>query len=154
MVYFTLRMRDHPWHISIRLANIYSILSSINIYPLLNTVLKNRVLQKIADPLNIPAVAQWLEDSPRKREVMGWSPTAFYQRRYGILWTWKPKPHVQVSRSRITFTSRSHMNGIPGHEKQYVITVFWIYEKNLQHPMLQIWSKNHSGKCNKTYQQV
>ena len=40
MVYFTLRMRDLPWHISIRLANIYSILSSINIYPLLNTVLK------------------------------------------------------------------------------------------------------------------
>ena len=40
MVYFTLRMRDHPRHISIRLANIYSILSSINIYPLLNTVLK------------------------------------------------------------------------------------------------------------------
>ena len=38
--YFTLRMRDYPWHISIRLANIYSILSSINIYPLLNTVLK------------------------------------------------------------------------------------------------------------------
>ena len=33
-------MRDHPWHISIRHANIYSILSSINIYPLLNTVLK------------------------------------------------------------------------------------------------------------------
>jgi len=39
--YFTLRMRNYPWHISIRLANIYSILSSINIYPLLNTVLKN-----------------------------------------------------------------------------------------------------------------
>ena len=39
--YFPLRMRDYPWHISIRLANIYSILSSINIYPLLNTVLKN-----------------------------------------------------------------------------------------------------------------
>ena len=38
--YFTLRMRNYPWHISIRLANIYSILSSINIYPLLNTVLK------------------------------------------------------------------------------------------------------------------
>jgi len=38
--YFTLRMRGYPWHISIRLANIYSILSSINIYPLLNTVLK------------------------------------------------------------------------------------------------------------------
>ena len=38
--YFTLRMRDHPWHVSIRLANIFSILSSINIYPLLNTVLK------------------------------------------------------------------------------------------------------------------
>jgi len=34
-------MRDHPWHVSIRLANIFSILSSINIYPLLNTVLKN-----------------------------------------------------------------------------------------------------------------
>ena len=39
--YFTLRMRDHPWRVSIRLANICSILSSINIYPLLNTVLKN-----------------------------------------------------------------------------------------------------------------
>ena len=38
--YFTLRMREHPWHVSIRLANICSILSSINIYPLLNTVLK------------------------------------------------------------------------------------------------------------------
>ena len=38
--YFTLGMRDYPWHISIRLANIYSILSSINIYPLINTVLK------------------------------------------------------------------------------------------------------------------
>jgi len=38
--YFTLRMRDYLWHVSIRLANIYSILSSINIYPLLNTVLK------------------------------------------------------------------------------------------------------------------
>ena len=38
--YFTLRMRDYPRHVSIRLANIYSILSSINIYPLLNTVLK------------------------------------------------------------------------------------------------------------------
>ena len=38
--YFTLRMRDYPWHVSIRFANIYSILSSINIYPLLNTVLK------------------------------------------------------------------------------------------------------------------
>ena len=38
--YFTLRMRDYPWHVSIRLAYIYSLLSSINIYPLLNTVLK------------------------------------------------------------------------------------------------------------------
>jgi len=33
-------MRDHPRHNSIRHANIFSILSSINIYPLLNTVLK------------------------------------------------------------------------------------------------------------------
>ena len=41
--YFTLRMRDYPWHISIRLAYINSILSSINIYPLLNTVLKNYI---------------------------------------------------------------------------------------------------------------
>ena len=40
--YFTLRMRDYPWHVSIRLSNIYSILSSINIYPLLNTVLKTQ----------------------------------------------------------------------------------------------------------------
>ena len=45
--YFTLRMRDYHWHVSIRLANIYSILSSINIYPLLNTVLK------IIDKINI-----------------------------------------------------------------------------------------------------
>jgi len=42
--YFTLRMRDYPRHVSIRLANIYSILSSINIYPLLNTVLKTMSL--------------------------------------------------------------------------------------------------------------
>ena len=33
-------MRDHPWHNSIRHVNIFSILSSINIYPLLYTVLK------------------------------------------------------------------------------------------------------------------
>jgi len=46
--YFTLRMRDHPWHVSIRLANIFSILSSINIYPLLNTVLKNNRCEKLA----------------------------------------------------------------------------------------------------------
>jgi len=36
-------MRDHPRHNSIRHANIFSILSSINIYPLLNTVLKSKI---------------------------------------------------------------------------------------------------------------
>jgi len=52
MVYFTLRMRDHPWHISIRLVNIYSILSSINIYPLLNTVLKITTFWQNTDKYN------------------------------------------------------------------------------------------------------